>query len=244
VNAGAGGRIFAVDQAQVFSLSGPVQPRAPNGAVPAAVKWINDELDSLPNLQNLLPAAVLGPAAAAAHVENVKAMRGLPSQAGTETVKLATQGSQNKFADEWDLPESTALGHILHTLDILRVAFAPPVPTIVGDPVHASIEINNQVVDLIAVQGFSHEDCVAHVNEMRSPLRRETLLVSRDHENTKWAKKLGNFLQPLAQPGEEPKITDPSSGLLHLGYQNLLEPFLTAQNAATLATSLRAELAN
>jgi hypothetical protein len=244
VNAGAGGRIFAVDQALVFPTSGPAHPRAPNGAVPAAVKWINDELDSLPDLRDRHPAAPLAPLAATMHNENVKALRGLASQAVAAAVKLATQGSQSKYADDWDSPESGALGHVAHTLDILRVAFTPTVPNIAGDPVHASIEIGNQDVDLIAVRGNSHDECIAHVTKLLPPLRRSTLLVSRDHDNTKWARKLGSFLQPLTQPGEEPRITDPSSGMFHIGYQNLLEPFINAQNAAALATSVHAELAN
>jgi hypothetical protein len=174
----------------------------------------------------------------------VQAFRSLSSQANTVAVNLATQDSNAKHADEWDSPESTALGHVVHTLDILTVAFAPAVPTIVGEPVHASIEFGNQVMDLIAVRGSSHEECTAHITELKPPRRRPVLVVSRDHDNTKWAKKLGSFLQPLAQPGEEPRITDPSSGMFHLGYQNLLDPFLVAQNAADFAAQVYAELAN
>ncbi len=244
VNAGAGGRTFAVDHAKVFPTSGPAHPRAPEAAVPAAVKWLNDELDGLADLQHRHPGAPLAPGAAAAHVENVQALRALSSQAGTLTVKLATPDSKSKHVDEWDSPESTALEHVVHTLDILRVAFAPPEPSIVGQPVHASIEIGHRAVDLIAVRGASHDECILHATEMKPPLRRPTLLVSRDYDNTKWAKKLGSFLRPIAQPGEEPKITDPSSGMMHLGYQNLLEPFLDAQNSAALAALVHAELAN
>lgn len=80
------------------------------------------------------------------------------------------------------------------------------------------IGVGNQSMDLIAVRGTSHDECTTHVSKLGFALRRQTLLVSRDHDNTKWARKLGNFLQPLAQPGDEPKITDPSSGMLHLGY--------------------------
>jgi len=244
VAAGAGGRTFAVAQAQVFPTSGPTHPRAPNGAVPAAIKWINDELDSLPDLQDRYPAAPLAPTAATMRIENVQCLRDLASQAVAVTVELATQGLQSNLADDWNSPESEALGHVANTLDILRVALAPTVPNISGDPVHASIEIGNHDVDLIAVRGNSHDECVTHVNKLRPLRRRPTLLVSRDHDNTKWAKKLGNFLQPLTQPGDEPRITDPSSGMIHIGYQNLLEPFISAQNAAALAISIHAELAN
>jgi len=244
VNAGAAGRIFAIDQAQVFPTLGPAQPRAPNDAVPAAVKWINDELDSLPTLQVRHPTAALAASAAAAHIPNVQALRDLPSVAVAVTIRLATQGSKCKYADEWDLAESIALGHVVHTMDILSVALTPIVPTIVGDPVHGTVEIGNRTVDLLAVCGNSHDECITHVGEFLRPLRRPTLLVSRDHDNTKWLKKLGNFLQPLVDPGEEPRITDPSSGMLHLGYQNLLEPFLSAQSAAAFAASVHAEIVN
>ena len=244
VSAGAAGRVFAIDKAQVFPTFGPPQPRAPNDGVPAAVKWINDELDGLPNLQVRHAAAVLAPTAAAAHIPNVQAFRALPSRAVAVTIKLATQGSNCKFADEWNSAESIALGHVVHTLDILSVALTPIVPTIVGEPVHGTVQIGDQTVDLLAVCGNSHDACITHVAELLPPLRRPTVLVSRDHDNTKWAKKLSNFLQLRAEPGEEPRITDPFSGMLHIGYQNLLEPFISAQSAVAFTASVHAEFAN
>jgi hypothetical protein len=42
---------------------------------------------------------------------------------------------------------------------------------------------------------------------------------------------------------QERKITDPGSGSLHLGYQNLLEVFRSSKSQAAMEGGIRAELA-
>jgi hypothetical protein len=74
--------------------------------------------------------------------------------------------------------------------------------------------------------------------------QRQVLLVSRDRDNTRWLQRFGTFLQPKSPMlDQEPKITDPSSGSLYLGYQDLLEVFLGSTVATAIEGGVRAQLA-
>lgn len=240
--AGPAGRSVAVEHAHVCPILGTLEPRAPAAAVPASVKWLNDELDELPSLSVAYHAVSLAAQADAAHHTNVTALRSISPQSMTHAIKLAAQESTVTHADEWEATESEALRHLVHTLDILGVGFPPP--TVSADPAHATVLINNELVDLLAIRGASHEACIEHSKAFLPNPQRQVLLVSRDHDNTAWQPRFGSFLQPVTpQPGQERNITDPSSGTLHLGYQNLLELFRGSATVAALAGGINADLA-
>jgi hypothetical protein len=242
LNAGAAGKAIALENAFVFPLAGPVDPRTPSAPVPACVKWLNDELDDLPALSAGYPGAPLAAAADANHGQTIAALRAIPPDCAANTVKLATQGSKAKHADEWDHTESEALQHLVHTLDIMGLAFVPSV--LAAHPAHATVEINNQTVDLLAIRGASHEGCVEHSKAFLPLPRRQVLLVSRDPDNNPWKKKFGSFLEPQSTPpGGERNFTDPAGGSLHLGYRQLLDVFQHSDTAAAAKEALIAHLA-
>ena len=104
--------------------------------------------------------------------------------------------------------------------------------------------MNSQTVDLLAIRGESHEQCLKHSQGLLPPRRRQTLLVSRDPDNNPWLRRLGSFLQPERQHlGQERPITDPAAGLLHLGYRNLLSIFQQTATEAAVPGAIDAELA-
>lgn len=239
--AGPEGRVFAVENADVCPISGAPEPRAPAAAVPACVKWLNDELDVLPSLSVAYHAAPLVTQVDTAHVRNVAALRVLPPQSTAHIVELAAQESKAKHADDWDGTESSAIKHLVHTLDIVGVGFPPP--TVGVDSAHATVLINNKTVDLLAVLGISHEACIEHSKRFVPSPQRQVLLVSRDCDNTPWRQRFGNFLQPvMPQLGQERNITDPASGSLHLGYEKLLDIFRNSATAAAVEGGISAEL--
>ncbi len=240
--AGPAGRSLAVENAHVCAISGIAEPRAPGAAVPASIKWLNDELDLIPSLSVAYPAAPLGAQVDAAHQANIAALRGISSQSATHAVALAAEESTAKSADDWVQIEAAALKHLVYTLDIVGVGF--PAPLVGVDPVHASLVMNNKTVDVLAILGASHEGCIEHSKLFLSNPQRQMLLVSRDRDNTTWERRFGSFLEPNpAQPGQERNITDPSSGSLHLGYQNLLEIFRHSATTGAVAGGINAELA-
>ena len=240
--AGPAGRVAAVENAHVCPISGTREPRAPAAAVPSSVKWLNDELDEIPSLSAVYGAAPLATQTDEAHKLNVAALRVIPSQSITQAVKLAAAESKANDADNWDRIEAEALENLVHTLDIVGLCFSPI--TVSAHAAHATVVMNNQIVDLLAVRGRSHESCVEHSKRFLINPRRQALLVSRDRDNTRWRPRFGNYLRPeTPQPGQELKITDSASGSLHLGYQNLLEIFLGAATTADVDGGINADLA-
>jgi hypothetical protein len=240
--AGPAGRAFAVENAHVCPISGPGEPRAPAGAVAASVKWMNDELDEIPSLSAAYQAAPLVADADASHHRSITALRGIRPQSATHVVRLAAQESTAEHADDWDHTEAEALKNLVHTLDIVGVAFT--LPAIGVDLAHASLVMDGKTIDVLAIQGASHEECIEHSKHFLPSPQRQALLVSRDRDNTDWQRRFGSFLQPdTPQPGDEPKITDPTSGSMHLGYQNLLRIFRRSETPDALKGGISAELA-
>jgi hypothetical protein len=240
--AGAAGRTFAVENAHVFSITGVLEPRAPATAVPASVKWLNDELDGIQSLSSNYGTAPLALQVDVTHQQNIAALREISPQSTTQAIRLAAQESGTDEADKWDATESEALIHLVYTLDILGVGF--PHPTVGAVPAHAIALINNNSVDIVAVSGVSHEVCIEHSKRFLTNPQRQVLLVSRDQDNTRWQKRFGNFLNPVVpQIGQERNITDPASGSLHLGYQNLLEIFRGSATSAAIEGGISAQLA-
>jgi hypothetical protein len=239
--AGPSGRSFAVENAHVCPISGTLEPRAPSAAVPAAVKWLNDELDDVPSLSATYKTAALNVQVDGSHQQNISSLRQISSQSATNSIKLAVQESPVGDADEWDATESQALRHVVHTLDIVALGF--PSPVVGADPAHAMVQIDNKAVDLLAIRGTSHEGCIEHSKLFLTSPQRQVLLISRDPDNTRWQQRFRSFLQPTTpQVGQERNITDPTSGSLHLGYQNLLEIFRNSTVPTAVTGGINAEL--
>ena len=243
LTAGAGGRTIALENAFVVPLDLTVDARAPCTPVAACVKWMNDELDQLASLSASYTHLPLANDADRTHEQTIAALRQISPQSTTHTVKLAAQESTAKHADEWDETESNALMHLVHTLDIVGIGSVQPIVGV--DPGHATVVINSQTVDLVAIRGKSHETCLKHSQALVSMPRRQILLVSRDPDNNPWLRRFGSFLQPeKSRLGQERKITDPASGLLHIGYRNLLNIFQNTAAADAVPGAIDAELAN
>ena len=241
VVAGPAGRTVAVENAAVFPISGVPESRAPGAPVPAAIKWLNDALDevhSFPRCYNpALAAAIDG-----SHDRTVAALRDLSSKAATHAVTLSVQKSTADNPDGWAEKEKDGVKHVVHTLDIVGVAST--LQTIGIEPVHAATVLDGQQVDVVAIFGTSHKECVEHLkSRLLENQRRQMLLVSYDMDNTSWCRKFASILEPVApRPGDERKFTDPAGGLLHIGYQNLLSIFRGAIGAADIAKGINAEL--
>jgi hypothetical protein len=240
--AGAAGRTAPVENADVFPVGDDPEPRAPGGAVSAATKWFNDELDVVDNLGALYPAAPLALAVTGAQNSLVADLRTLNSQTVTNAVCMSADDSNGVNGDDWLGSESQALEHLVHSLSILSMPF--PGMTVDVAPAHATIMIGAQPIDVLTIRGTTHEGCIRHSQKHVPNPRRHVLLISRDRDNTHWIKRFGNFLQPdTPGPEQERKITDPSPATLHLGYQNLLALYRDANTAIEIHAGINAELA-
>jgi hypothetical protein len=241
LRAGAASKTIAIEHAEVFPLNATADPRTPSAPVPACVKWLNDELDSLESLPTLYPTVPFVGAASATHQRSVADLRVLPAKTVNHMVKLATSKSNAKHADEWGQTEADAIEHLVHTLNIVGLGFANP--TVGSDSAHATAFVNNQSVDILAIRGSSHEECHKHSKTHLAYPRRHTLLVSRDRDNNLWSQRFGCFLQAdNPQLTQERRITEPGGGLLQIGYRKLLDIFQTSPTPEAVKEAIYAEL--
>lgn len=242
---GPAGRRPAVENAHVFPASevSVHDYRAPGRAVPAAVKWINDELDSA-----AIPSGAdqtnLAQQVHAAHELIVTSLRSMPSQPASQAIKLAaadapkaqdasSNSSEDRNPDDWDSVESDALKHLVQSLDILKVGL--PALTLGDVPPHATFMIQERIVDVFIIRGCTHQACFEHYKGFPRSTQRRALLVSRDEENTPWIPRFGIFLEPPI-PGldQEPKFTDPMIASVQIGYQDLLAVLRRAATPADI----------
>lgn len=246
LNLGPTGRMLPVENPFVFPLNKTADPRTPKSEVPASIKWLNDELDTLPSLSQFFDVPLKGQADNT-HKQSVLELRKISPKFATTAVNLATAPNRlvtdknEKTADEWSEPESQAVEHLVFSLDIIGIGFTTP---IVGtDCAHATAIMNGQSVDIIAIRGKTHEDCINHSNTVPPPLRRQVLLISRDYFNTKFSKRCGSFLEQDTNPlGQAHKITDPRGGMLHISYSALLNIFMNSEDSTILKGKINDEL--
>lgn len=242
LNAGAAGRVLPIERPYVYPINGNIgdDPRTPANQVPACVKWFNDWLDNINNLSTQYPGLPLNIQALSVHEQSIAEFRAIPAQRVEDIVKLATTESK-KHADEWGDGEASAVEHLVHTLNIIGLGF--PDFKVGDESVHATIQMNDKLVSLQAIRGNTHESCIQHSKNFITRPRRQTLLISRDRDNTLWRSRFGSFLETEnTHFGQERKITEPRDGYLHLDYQKLLDIFLKSSTQEAVKDKINDEL--
>ena len=217
---GAAGRSYAVENAEVHAALGGGHVLAPGGGVPAAVKWANDVLDQTSaELPRHGPA--LGMALEEAHKIVIEALRRAGPLEMTDLVRLST-GVADDDVDAWDVVEGLGLRHVLYTLRVLGAG--DRLESVGKAMVHGVVAFGSGLIDVVAIRGVSHEECIRHLEKRHlGRQRRHLLLVSRDEENTGWDPKYGNFLKAGPQDVEAgPRFMDVASPTYHVGYQDVL----------------------
>jgi hypothetical protein len=234
--AGPAGRSPAIENAEVFPVDDTDDPRAPSAAVPASVKWLNDELDDVQSLKAKFPLSALRDSAEAAHETTVEGFRRLPP------AKIAFVLNTNPVADKWRADERSTLNLLVHTQDILGIGYATaPVPDEGAFPI---VTIDGHQLDVIVIAGPSHDECWKQAEKSLALGSHQSLVVTRDFDNTIWRRESRSILQgDPADVGQDQNITDPISNVLHISYQELLASYLDAQNTAGLESGIRAKLA-
>ena len=149
-----------------------------------------------------------------------------------------------KAADEWNDVETDALSHIVHTIDIFSVGF-PATTSRNTTAAHGISTIREQPVEIVAISGVSHEQNRRH-SEKYVPLpRRQTIIVSRDAQNTVLSTRERSILRPrpTGEPGAT-KFNNPSDNRLCLGFQELMTEFRNANTVADLEGGICVRLTN
>ena len=246
---GPAGATNPVLEPKVFSVDNNDDRRTPSGPVPASVKWVNDRLDNLTRLSELYPNLPISAQSNGPHNYNVSHLRNEGGRKLEHTIDLATcrlTRADNErlpalVADEWDADQRHALEHLVHSLNIVSLGGA--VATFAVKDAHASISINGEPLDFVAVKGTHHEDCVKHHSLVLGPPQKKTLLVTRDYHNTECSKKERSILDmEPRQIEEERRFDDPARNLFHTGFDNLLNIFRSAQQVTEIPGALNAIL--
>jgi hypothetical protein len=202
-----------------------------------------------------IPSARLAGPIGAAHGANVAGLRTVDSVHLEKGIDYATwrpitstdppTPDDPPTADEWDTGQREALNHIVHALDILRVGGS--LVDFTARAAHASVTLRSQLMEVLAVNGPSHEQCLAHVDQrFVPPPREQLLLITRDPQCTKLLPRQRSFVRadPPARIGTETKITDVNSARIHVAFGELIESYTNASDSAGLEASLYARLAS
>lgn len=237
---GAAGRRPALAEPTVHPFPGTDDPRAPARLVPAAVKWLNDELDDKQkSLGVKFPLWPLAAAISTAHQRSVAEIRQLPAIALSRTVLVASPGAK-RTPDDWQEKQRAAVKHVLNTVSILDVAQYSPRLHATGS--HATIYRDESSIEVVAVSGSSHEECDKHVMDLALKRQGLLLVVSRDEENTAWNSAFGRFLDRGVEKTDEVNITDTGSAVIRVGFHDFLKAFQDAADEAALREAINAAI--
>jgi hypothetical protein len=182
-------RTAAIVQAEAIPLvGGAVDPRIPGTSVPAVVKWVNDELDEVPDLCAAYFAGnPLQPALRTSHNNAVDGYRRLPSQDlairvdGACAARFSRSSALDPAGDvdtDWDVAERSGLHHVIQTLTLVGGAAAVD---IANSQLHARHSATG--IEIAAISGPTHADCMQAFQKLAGRTHAPIVFVSRDNTN-------------------------------------------------------------
>lgn len=231
-------RTPAFAQAEVSPLIGATtDPRIPGSAVPAVVKWTNDELDRLPDLcATYFTGSTLEGRIRSAQSQAVKSYRWLRSQdlavridgacAPRATRKNVDIDPAADVDTAWDSDESNSLHHVIQTLTLLGGGVDLDS---VGSELHARHA--SRGVEIAAIWGPTHALCVGALKRLAARTHSPIVVVSRDANNVPHLpRETESFADPRG--GDGVKFTDSQTliskalTLLEADYQGYISELL------------------
>lgn len=244
-------RYLPIDEAIVHAIDDGIDdPRVPSRSVPAAVKWINDQLDGVvPFLENK-QVHPLKNSIAKAHRDLCQEIRRQPSEflcryivmssCGIEKRKdkwIEIKGRRIHNIDNWDENEEQNLKTVVCSLSIMKVCGTLEVS---GSDVHATIKIQDRIIDIIVVSGETHEKCFEYAkSKYAGSDQRFVIVVIRNISNMPWNKKFKSIFKSEKESTEkDPNITDPDSRFNCCGYEDLIDSCFCSQNLSELNSKI------
>ena len=209
-------RTPGVVEAMIYSLVGnSTDPRIPGGPVPAVVKWVNDELDVITDVE--FNGTAIEPDLKRSHKRTVKAYRHLPSQDLAKRIdgacaKRVQKRENNRSTNSidpaadidtaWDADERSSLQHVIQALTLIGGVAELDAGSAL---MHARYPVKG--VEIGAVRGPQHADCVPAFKLWAGKTHSPVLFVSRDDNNVAVLRReIENFTDPGGAQGI--KITD------------------------------------
>lgn len=186
-------RCSAIDGGSVYPLQTPcLDPRLPEKPVPASVKWVNDELDSIPLLSDgAMNCRPLEPQVQHSQTSVTDKYREIEEHILNNFVRLSTwidsetlnQLRKQPFenADFWEKIEQEGLKHTVYVLSLLRLCHNTEVS---GSVFHGTIQTPDGLLNIVAVRGPTHEECRKHFDHMVVASGSDPVIfVTHDEEN-------------------------------------------------------------
>jgi hypothetical protein len=205
-------RTLPIEVANVFSFTGEtVDPRLPDGPVPAVMKWLLDELDRVAALATqCLHGCSLESDIAQSQMRIASGHRTLTSQTAAErihrskasAIRIKPSDDPASLVDYWGQEERDGLEHVVHCLSIIGSVENIGVSSTLF---HGRHELAG--VEIAAIRGERHTDCFEAFDKWSARTHSPMLLISRDRQNTEPMQRELDF---FADPGRASgiKITD------------------------------------
>jgi len=240
-------RCLPIDEAIVHAIDDEIKdPRAPGRPVPPSVKWTNDQLDEIgPLLENKLDHP-LKDNITRTHKDISEEIR---KQSGDflcnyivmslcqidskQDKWIEVSGRKIHNVDNWDENEKEALKTVVYSLSIMKACKPLEVN---GSPAHATIKIQDKVIDVIVVSGKDHDNCFEYAkNRHPGTGQRFVVVVTHDGRSSLPEKyRKGSILDVEYDSSRGPHIVDSNSRFYHCGYQNLIDSCFHSQSLEEL----------
>jgi hypothetical protein len=260
VNLDPSDRTLPLLQPWVFPLdAGMSDPRVPGAPVPASVKWVNDELDDMPQVltgdatcpQSVIGALTRSKSAVAVMISSqpgpflldfilsssprLSEDRSRPSEKRRKWIKAGAKDVEN--VDRWDASETKCLETVVNSLTIVNVA--SPI-TIGGDEEFVShattIGGDGTVFDVLVIDGPSHIDCRKHADQVYvGNAQKRLILVTKDRDNSTLQDRDRSILSPQVVSGS---IMDPVGSQRHVSYQDFISACRGAADEVDLVSRI------
>ena len=216
-------------EAEVYGLVTKDDPRLPDGPVPASVKWVNDDIDFIPDIASTDMSGVpLQKDAGRAHSSVATNLRHVEAQGLMDRIRMATATKNLNFknVDSWEIAEHEALEHMIYTLSALGICHDLNISDSI---LHGTLRLpHNNICQIVAVRGQTHEQCRRHFDDVGISIQDPIILITRDRNN----------LQPT--PAELSTILDSftATGLRCKDYQSLVTACRSAESQGQLQEAL------
>ncbi len=213
-----------VGPAHVHALdeSSASDPRTPGDSVSAIVKWINDKIDDIEPINDVPEGISSSLNESQSNICNL--MRHYSISDLYRAIMLSSAEIESTLdVDIWDNNEIESLRTLIFSLSIIASSNEIKIGS---QKAHASMAIDNQVIDLIVCYGNTHKNSLDHViNAFPVKKERKLIIISRSKQDLPLTKK-------------DKDIYDTETEITRIGYHNL-KNCLNANNETELKEKIK-----
>ena len=168
--------------AEIHPIETSNDARLPCASVPAATKWIQDELDEIeanPLSDSLLAHSSFVEAAIAAEGTTTTAMRCFDGKSSEEKIRLCSPTASMTDVDDWDQEAGSGLEHVWNSVVLISTTTTASME---NASLHAAV--GTEGTDIVAIKAGSHQLCREHFESFRTKSHGPVLVVTRDDHNS------------------------------------------------------------